>query len=266
MAEEPLALAGRLGLAGRTAFYLLLAALTARIAVVGGSSAKQNGNGQVDASGALTAVSRSVVGEVAIGAVSLGFALFGVARLMGAVRDRTVSRARRVMTVFQGLFYLALAYVPASFLAGARQAGSQQQQVHTVANVLRRPAGPEILIAAGIVVIGVCIQQIRTVVNRQFREGLDLSHAPRFVDRMCDVAGVVGIAARACVFLPVGGFLIAAAARSDPGTAYGTDGELVALTGSPWGVALLVIVAAGLATFAAFSMLEVRYRRVVCAR
>jgi hypothetical protein len=266
VAEQHLARAGRVGLAGRTGFYLLLVGLTVRVALLDGGGTSDNGVGQMDAAGALTTIDQSVLGEVAIGAVAAGFLLFGVARLVGAVRDHTVSLTRRAMTVFQGLFYLVLAWVPAAFLAGNRDTGSQQQQVRTVGEVLRRPAGAELLAVAGVVVIIVCVQQIRTGINRQFIEGLDLSCAPKAVCRFCDIAGVVGIAARACVFMPVGVFLIVAAAKSDPGSAWGTDGELMALTGSPWGQLVLVLVAAGLAIFAAFSCIEVRYRRVVCAR
>ncbi|HET6964053.1 MAG TPA: DUF1206 domain-containing protein [Acidimicrobiales bacterium] len=260
-AEKGLSFLGRAGLAGRTGFYLILTALTLRIAVLGGRSGRQ-----ADAHGALAIVSRPLIGKVAIGAVAVGFLLFGVGRLVGAVQDDSVSKVRRVLTVFQGLFYVALAYVPASFLAGNRQTGSQQEQQKTTARVLALPAGRPLLVAVGIIFIAVCAQQIRGALKHDFRDGLRLNGAPRPVRAVTNVAGVVGITARALVFLPVGIFLIVAAFQNDPAHSYGTDAELLALSGHVWGIAVLVIVAAGLATFAAFSAIETRYREVISAK
>lgn len=259
-AERSLSVLGRLGLAGRTGFYLILVGLTVRIAMLGGASGQQ-----ADAHGALALVSRPVIGKVAIAAVALGFVLFGVGRLVGAVQDRRAQPANRVLTVLQGLFYVVLAYVPCSYLAGRRQSGSQQQQKHTTAKLLHLPGGRAIVIALGIVVLLVCAQQIRGALKRDFRDGLDMRGAPRILPGLAEVGGVVGITARALVFAPIGIFLIISAARFDPGKSYGTDDELLHLSGHTWGVALLALVAAGLAVFVVYSAIETRYRRVVSA-
>lgn len=260
-AERGLSLLGRAGLAGRTGFYMILTALTVRIALLGGRSGRQ-----ADAHGALAIVSRPVIGKVAIAAVALGFLLFGVGRLIGAFQDDSVSMVRRVLTVFQGLFYVALAYVPVSFLAGNHQTGSQQEQQRTTARVLAIPGGQALLIAVGLILIAVCAQQIRGALKHDFRDGLRLGQAPRAVRSIANGAGVVGITARALVFLPVGIFLVVSAFQKNPAHSYGTDGELLALSGHEWGVALLVVVAAGLATFAVFSAIETRYREVISAK
>lgn len=260
-AERGISLLGRAGLAGRTGFYLILTALTVRIALLGGRSGHQ-----ADAHGALALVSRPLIGKIAIAAVALGFLLFGLGRLVGAVKDSSVSMGRRVLTTLQGLFYMALAYVPASFLAGDRQTGSQQEQQHTTARVLALPGGQPLLVAVGAILVAVCAQQIRGALQQDFREGLSLDHAPRAVRLVADVAGVVGITARALVFLPVGIFLMVSAFQKNPGHSYGTDAELLALSGHPWGVAVLMVVAAGLATFALFSAIEARYRKVISAK
>ena len=260
-AEKGLSLLGRLGLAGRTGFYVILTAIVIRIALLGGGSGPQ-----ADAHGALTIVSRPMIGKVAIGAVALGFVLFGVGRLVGAVQDHSVSAGRRVLTVFQGLFYLALAEVPCSFLAGNHATGSQQQQQRDTARALGLPGGRVALVVVGLILIAVCAQQIRGALKQDFRDGLDLDSAPRVVERIAGWAGTVGITARALVFLPVGIFLIVSATQSDPNHSYGTDAELLKLSGHPWGIAVLAAVAAGLAVFVVFSAIETRYRDVVSAR
>ena len=260
-AVKGLSAVGRLGLAGRTGFYLILTAITIRIALLGGRAGTQ-----ANAHGAMAIVSRPLIGKIAIGAVAAGFLLFGVGRLAGAWRDDSVSALRRVLTVLQGLFYIVLAYVPAAFLAGRTQTGSQQQQQKTTTELLRVPGGRELLGVAGLLLVAVCAQQIKGAVQRDFRDGLDLAGAPVWVHRLADGAGVVGITARALVFLPVGIFLMVAAADENPSRSYGTDTELLALSAHSWGIAILAAVAAGLAIFVVFSVLETRYRKVVSAR
>lgn len=135
-ARRGISFLGRCGLAGRTGFYLILTAITIRIAVLGGAHGPQ-----ADAQGALGLVSRPFIGKVAIAAVALGFVMFGLGRLIGAVEDDSVSKGRRLLTALQGVFYLALAYVPCVFLAGHTQSGSQQQQERTTARLLALPGG-----------------------------------------------------------------------------------------------------------------------------
>lgn len=260
-AERGITLISRLGLAGRTGFYLLLTALTIRIALLGGTPGPE-----ADAHGALAIVSRPLIGRVAIGGVALGFALFGVGRLIGAAKDDSVSRLRRAMTAVQGVFYIAMAYVPASFLAGQNSAGSQGQEQQTTARLLKLPGGRAIVIAVGVILVAVCAQQINGAVHRDFRDGLALDRAPGWVRRLASAAGLLGISARALVFLPIGIFLIVSAISADPRKSYGTDGELLRLSGHPWGVAVLAVVAAGLGIFTVFSAIETRYREVISAQ
>jgi hypothetical protein len=259
--EAGLSIMGRLGLAGRTAFYAILCALTIRVALLGGAPRHQ-----LNANGALGLVSRPLLGKVAIAAVALGFVLFGIARLVGSVQDRSVSTGRRWLTAAQGVFYLILASVPTLFLAGKDQTGSQQQQQKTTARLLSLPGGRWIVIAVGVIMIVVCGVQIRGALRRDFRDGLELDRAPRLVRRLAGGAGAIGITARSLVFIPTGIFLIVAAVQYDPTHAYGTDAELLQLSGHPWGVVVLAAVSAGLAVFVVFSCIETRYRKVVSAR
>ena len=258
---DDLGLIGRLGLAGRTGFYAILSGLVVRIALL-----QEPPRHQADANGALSLVSHAALGKVAIGLVALGFVLFGAGRLTGAIRDSTAPPVRRWMTAAQGIFYVALAYVPASFLAGDQRTGSQQQQERTSAEILHLPGGRMILGALGLVVVGVCGFQIRQAIEGDFRDGLDLRRAPRLVKRLSDTAGLIGITARALVFLPIGVFLIVSAVESDPRRAHGLDAELLDLDRHSWGLAVLSLVAVGLAVFVVYSAIETRYRKVVCAR
>jgi hypothetical protein len=257
-AEEGLTWVGRLGLAGRTVFYLVVTILTARIAALGGGSGPQD-----NAHGALAILTKSVLGEIGVALVVAGFALFGLGRVIGAVQGGDTGWGRRSQTALQGLFYLVLAYIPASFLAGNSSTGSEQQQHKTAAELLGLPGGRELVVIIGVVMLVVCGSQIRTAVTRNFADGMDMGSAPWPVRWLVKWAGTVGIAARAMVFVPIGIFFIVSAVDRSPRQAKGLDGELLAISGHLWGTAILAVVTLGLGVFVVYSGLEARYREVV---
>ncbi|MDQ1694789.1 MAG: hypothetical protein QOJ03_142 [Frankiaceae bacterium] len=250
--------AARAGIVARAGFYLLLAGLVLDVAISGGSRGKQT-----NANGALTTIAQDPVGMAAIAAAALGFLSYGLVRIAGAVRDREADTQARVLTLVQGAFYLALTWVPLSFLFGSRQTGSEQAQHTETAVVLSWPGGRVLVVVAGLVVIGVCAYQIRTALTQDFTDGLELGSAPAWVCRLVEAAGTVGIVARAGVFVPVGAVRVVSAGQADPQHAKGLDAELALVARqSWWGAALLAVVALGLVVFALYSLLEARYRRV----
>lgn len=247
----------RCGLAARAFFYLLLGYLALRVAFLPSSATSA-----ANAHGALATVAATVFGKIAITAAAAGFAAFALARLSAAVRDQDGPRWRRYAAAIQGVVYLALAYVPISFLIGDHSTGSERQQHQRTAELLGFPGGRELVVAIGLVVIGVCVWQICQVVLNDPNEDLDLAATSATAKRVIHVVGTVGLVARAMVFLPIGGFLIVAAIRYDPSQADGLDGELLALSGHAWGTALIVLAAAGLLAFATFSAVQARYQEV----
>ena len=256
-AHDALRGVARFGLGARAAFYLLLAGLVVGVAVDRGQ-----GGRQANAHGALSLIAGNPLGEAAIVAAAVGFFVFGVVRVIGAVRDDDTDRWRRVTTSLQGLFYVGLAWVPLSFVLGHRQAGSEQQQHKETAGVLRWPMGRELVAAVGVLFVVICVWQIRTALTRDFTDGLRLRGQPRWVRRAVPVVGSVGIVARALVFVPIGVFLVVAAVQADPRHADGLDAELARLARLPWGPLALAVVALGLLVFAAYTAVEARFRDV----
>lgn len=251
----------KVGLAGRTGFYLMLTVLTARIAAFGG-----HGSPQDNASGALALIGRPWIGKAAIAAVALGFLSFGTGRLIAMAHDGSVSLPRRVTTGLQGGFYLVLAWVPVSYLAGNTGAGSEGQQHRTADQILSWPAGPELVVLVGVVTIAVSAFQIRTAVSRDFADGMAVANAPPGVRRLTHIVGFVGISARALVLFPLGVLLVVAGVYSDARHTTGLDAEMLALSDSAWGIAVLALVSLGLATFTVYSALETWYRDVLAGR
>jgi hypothetical protein len=247
--------AARGGLLARAGFYLLLATFAIRLLLM-------DSRPQVNASGALRTVARAPLGRGLIGLAALGFVAFGVSRLLGAFRDRDAGLRSRVTTGLQGLFYVCLTEVPASFVLGSSSTGSEQSQRSTTSSVLGLPGGRLLLLAAGVVFVGVCVWQVVTALRTGFDDSMRTRDAPAWVQLLVRVSGRVGITFRALVFLPVGVFLIVSAASSDPRRAKGLDATLAGLSRHAWGRGLLVLVAAGFVVFAVYSLLEARYRDV----
>lgn len=252
--------AARLGLVARTGFYLLLAYLAVCVAV-------QHGGGrQVNAHGALATVAGDPAGQAALAATVLGFVLLGTMRLAAGLRDRRGSTWQRVAAGLQGAFYLVAAWGPLSFLLGEHRSGSEQQQHRDAAEVIGLPLGREIVVAIGLVVVGVCAWQIHTALSQDFADGMDLDGAPGWVRRAVVISGTVGIAARALVFVLIGVFLVIAGVQADPQHADGLDAELASLARAPYGPWALGIVTVGLLVFATYSGFEAGYRKVGSSR
>ncbi|HVU74142.1 MAG TPA: DUF1206 domain-containing protein [Mycobacteriales bacterium] len=248
----------RIGFGARALFYAALVVLTVRVALLHGGGQQTQDN----ANGALSTVCRSVWGKALVAVAAAGFVTLGIARVAAAVRDREGSWGSRVLTALQGIGCFAVAWVPVSFLAGNHSAGSEQQQKQTTAGLLGAPAGRVLVGAIGVIVLTVCAFQIRSALTQDYAKGMRIRRARRWVKQLVEVAGTVGIAARAVVLVPIGVFFVVAAINVAPGDAKGLDAEVLLLSRHAWGIALLVLAALGLAVFAVYSVLELLYRDV----
>lgn len=249
--------AARVGLVGRAVFYLLLAGLALRLLV-----GPPGGAGQANANGALRAVAQTPVGAVLLVGAAVGFLAYGVARLLGTATDHEQGRLRRLSTAGQGVVYLGFAWVTASFLFGREDAGSEQQQEETTGLVLRLPGGRLLVAAVGLALLGVCCWQLVVATKAHFGDTLRDEQMSRPVHAIVWLIARVGIASRALAYAPIGVFLVLAGARSAPEQADGLDAVLLELTSTAWGRVLVALVAVGFAVFAAYSLIEARYRQV----
>ncbi len=256
---RPLRVAARLGLVARGLFYLLLAVLAVQLAVGAGGS---GGSAQANANGALTQVARAPLGFSLLLAAAVGFAAFAGVRLYGAIRDHRHGRWRRLSTAGQALIYVGMTWVTASFLLGRHDAGSEQQQRSTAGRVIALPYGRALLVAVGLVVLGMCAWQLLVAARGDFTDSLrEHAMSPR-VRRLTLLTARVGIPARGVAVAPVGVFLVIAGIRSDPEQAKGMDALLLESSRTTMGRALVAFAAAGFVVFAVYSLLEARYRQV----
>ena len=260
-APAPTAVRGvaRLGLVARAGFYLLLAGLAVNLLVGVGQG---QGGGQANANGALTQVAHAPIGFGLLAGAALGFAVFGVVRIAGSIRDHRHGRLRRVSTSGQGVLYLGMAAATTSFLFGSRGTGSEQQQRSTAAKVIELPFGRALLAVVGLVVLAMCAWQVLVAVQGHFADSLKHEEMSERARQVTQVTARIGIPARALAVAPVGLFLLVAAVRADPEQAKGLDALLLEASRNPVGRILVVLAAAGFAVFAVYSLLEARYRRV----
>lgn len=254
--SRPLDRAARVGLIGRGIFYLLLAALVTALVFSG------SGKLQANANGALSAVSDTHLGELLLIAAAVGFASFGLLRIVGAATDRRHGRLRRLSTAGQGVLHLGLAAGTTGFVLGMHGIGSEDEQRRTAETVLNLPGGRLILGCVGGIMLAVCTWQLLVTISGGFADSLLLDTAEHDVRRLTMVAARIGIPARALAFAPLGAFLLVAAIRNQPAQAKGLDGFLLQLTEASWGRAVVLLVAVGLGVFAVYSFLEARFRQV----
>ncbi|KDP92743.1 hypothetical protein ER13_07945, partial [Brevundimonas sp. EAKA] len=141
----------------------------------------------------------------------------------------------------------------------ADRAESIAENQEKAAWILDLPFGGLLLIAAGLVVLGVGIGNI----VRAFRDDFDAALAcPEAVRRPATALARAGYGARGFAYLPLGTFVVLAGLHARSGEVTTTAAVLDALEAQPGGSWVLGLTAAGLMAFGAFAFVEARWRRI----
>jgi hypothetical protein len=245
------------GLLARAGFYAVLTYLAAAVA----NGTRSTGR-QANANGALQVVAGTALGRLALVAAAVGFAAFAAVRAAGAFGDRRPGLVRRMTTLGQAIFYLAMAGGTAAFLLGDRKTGSEQQQKDRTAALLTMWAGRWLVAGIGLAVLLVCAWQLRLAFSGGFADSLRTEEMGPRIGRGVRWLGGVAIAGRALAVAPVGVFLVLGAVRADPHQSKGLDAYLAELTRATLGRAVVWLIAAGFLAFAVYTVVEARYRAV----
>jgi Domain of Unknown Function (DUF1206) len=251
-AAKPVRLLARVGLVAYGVVNLIVAALVAQVAL--------GDHERADKKGALQEIAESGVGRLLLWVVVVGLAALVVVRLVDAVSAyRRFSGRRRLgrMTVAVGeaVVYAVLARSAATI---AQAEGGDSFSKSVVAALFGLPGGPFLvgLVGAALVVAGG--YAIWHGVRRDFLGELAL---PARFRTAVTVLGTVGWTALGVAGGTAGVLLIVAAVQFDPTAPVGLDGGIRALAQQPYGPALLLLLAVGLAVFGAFCFVDARYRR-----
>jgi hypothetical protein len=258
----PFRLMVRAGFVARAVTYAVIGGITMALAVGAGA-----GPDAPNQQGALVFIARAPLGRVAVAVAAAGLLAYALWKLgqgafgRGPEGGGDTDVTDRVANAGGGVVYLAFFVVALRILFGSSSSGSNDPS-KAAAGVLGWPGGSVIVAVAGCVLIAISLFQIYDVVRGGFTEDSKLREMSRLERRAFIVLGRVGLPARALVFGLVGYFLLQTAIEYKPGDAVGLDGALSRVHHQPFGPWLLGLVAAGLLVFAAYSVLDGRYRRL----
>jgi hypothetical protein len=252
--------AGKLGLSARGVVYLVVGALAVALALGDRSE-------QTDHQGALAELAERSLGKALLVLLVVGFVAYAGWRIARAARGeggKEPNAGQRALDLAKAALYLGLAYSAVRLLTGDRSSGGSggQDQARTLSARLmteqswgRWAVG---LAGAGIAAYGVW--QIIRGLSQKFRKRLDETFGAGHEATIR--LGVIGHVARGVVFIVIGWLVIRAAADFDPNQPVGIDAALREVIHAPYGPALAVAVALGLAAYGLYSFGEARYRQI----
>ncbi|MCR8671983.1 DUF1206 domain-containing protein, partial [Agrococcus sp. HG114] len=145
----------------------------------------------------------------------------------------------------RGVGHATVGGVALVFALGGRIDGEEAAESVT-SSVLASPAGPWLIAAAGLVIVGVGVAFVLRGLRRRFFEDVA---PPRRFRRLVEALGMPGFVAKGVAIMIVGALFVVASVLDDPRQSGGLDGALHSLTTVPGGVAALVAIAAGLIVY-----------------
>jgi hypothetical protein len=252
----------RAGFVARGVTYGVIGGLAAALALGAGTDGTAPNQ-----QGALALIAQGGLGRVAVFAMAAGLLAYAVWKFDnglhgggpeggggGSVKDRVSSFAG-------GACYLVFFGVAVEALigSGANSSGTPRQ---AAAGVLGWPGGPVLVGLAGLILILVSILQAYEALQCRFADECRTADMSPVAHRAFLRLGQVGLVARAAVFVLVGYFLLRTAIGYNAHEAVGLDGALERLQHQDFGPLMVGVAAAGLLTFAVFSFVEARCRRL----
>lgn len=261
----------RIGMGARGAAYLVLAYLVARIAF--GALGHGGTNKPASGPGIAQALAAQDGGRSVLALLAVGLALYALFSAVDALihHDGESPAAKRwgdrALSAWGAVVYGAFsAYAFATVRSGASRGDSSEQsrRQHSrwSSEVLRWPGGRVYigLIAAVLFVIAGFL--ISRAIRRSFSSRLDRDAMGARTWRFAMVCGTVGCAGRAGIFGLAGGFVMRAAIEDDPHDGQGVDGALRLFAADRAGAYALGMLAAALAGYALYLLVEARFRRI----
>jgi hypothetical protein len=250
----------RLGYAARGGVNLVVGVLALLSAFAHGGEA-------TGSKGALQSLLQQPLGHGLLALAAAGLLGFAVWRVLQALCDAdgrgdgAKALLARLGQLFSAVVHLGLAGFALDLALGAAGGGGDDDRATRdwTRWLLAQPGGRLLVVAAGLAVAGAAIAMLAKAWSASFLQRLS---CPAGSEGWIRSLGRVGYVARGLVFLMVAGFLVIAAWRVDPSQAHGLGGALQALQEQPFGRLLFAVMAAGLAAFGAYGVVEARYRRI----
>ncbi len=248
-------LLAKFGYAARGIVFLLVAALALFSSLSGGKA---------DTKSALVTLLEQPFGRLWVGLIGLGLLGFVAWRLAQSIADSDGhGSGGKAIVVRAALFGSALTYVSLAIYAlshalliGGTSEGSGEQGLAQW--IMSQPFGSYLAIAVGIgFIIGGVVTAAKGIL-RKFEKYVQVPDKHGIVAWIC----VYGLVARGVVFAVTGILFAYAGFLVEPGQAGSMSDALQWLRQLPFGSIVYLVVAAGLAAFGIYNLVEARYRVV----
>jgi hypothetical protein len=250
----------RAGFAARGILYALIGVIAIEIAF---GRTRQ----QADRSGAVRLVAATPFGAAILWLLVAGFTGMTLWQLSeaiwGAAGPDGHKASKRIASLGRAVAYGVVTYGILKYAIGlGAPASSDKQSQDLTAAALRYPGGQAAVAIVGAAIAIAGIRMMYRSWQGRFLDTLRLRRASARTRKVVTRLGQIGGVARGVVFVTIGIFLAIAAVDARPGQAKGIDSALRVFAQTPLGPWLLVLVAAGLVIFGAFSCCEARWRDV----
>jgi len=242
------------------AVHLLVAWLVVQIAL----GEPPDSGGKADKTGALQSIAQNTGGDVLLWLVAVGLGAATLWQLLEAVLGNPQNRADkwlRAMHFGEAVLFGYLSYSAGKLAAGSSASSTDSAQQGLIGTLLAQSWGKPVVIAIGVLAVAAAALIARHGFAKRFVKDLDFSSANPTTRTTAVRLGQVGYTALGVVYGGAGVLVVVAAVQADPKKATGLDVALKTLAAQPYGAVLLLLVAAGLAAFAAFALFDARFRR-----
>jgi len=181
---------------------------------------------------------------------------------VGHRADRGKERVfERIASAGRALLYTYLAWTGYKVVTEAKSNAGDQSETAT-AKLMASGGGRWLVGLIGVAVLAIGVGMIVYGLVKRFNKHLKTEQMSLRTRKVSRILGVTGYAAKGTAYGIAGILVIAAAVTYDPDKARGLDGALRTLAQQPYGGLLLALVAIGIAAFAAFCVVQARYRKV----
>lgn len=243
------------GYIARGVVFLLVAGLALFSGIVGG---------RPETKSALSTLLGQPFGRAWVGLIGIGLLGFVAWRLAQSLADSdghgSDAKAIAIRTVLFGsaVTYLGLAGYALGHALFSGGGGEGSGEKGLAEWIMSQPFGPYLAIAVGFGFIVGAVVTAAKGITRRFERYLRLADSSGVVTLIC----IYGLVARGVVFAITGIFFGYAGFRVDPQQAGSMADALDWLRRLPFGSILYIAVAAGLAAFGIYNLVEARYRIV----
>ncbi|WP_176451683.1 DUF1206 domain-containing protein [Enemella dayhoffiae] len=220
------------------------------------------GGGDASSKGALADLVSKPFGNVLVLVVGVGMLAMVVWQVLEAIlgytwldgKDRLIKRAG---SAGRAIAYAGLGVTALTLAAGGQSKDSNAGAKSATATLMGAPGGQLLVGLLAIVVLAIGISQVVKGIRRKFVEDDLDGSVPKWATRL----GSVGWCAKGVAMALVGLLIGWSAITFDPGQAAGIDGALKKLGDQPFGVFLLILMAAGFVAFGVYCFVWSRNAR-----